>query len=328
MNFIYNEFTEKFSSNLSQIDYFNNESLLYDNNDSFDNHKSPSELDPDDYQDLYNTINNKERISEEKTLSKEEKKLNSNVTNTSRRLTSISLNRGMILQKRKENEKLFDIKKEKRLGRKRKNQKSAKKSGHTEFTKDNIMNKIERNVLDSSKDFLNILIKEADNKEIKELTLKKIDTSILNSKKEEKERILKMSLKELFSLDISKKFTYFPKDYNKIIIDKILKQNDKVLNEALDTSFEYMIKLYSEEEKPENNIYNNFNTVTSNQKLLKEAPNYIKKYKNILQNFFMEFDKIIPRKKNKVPIQIKKFLLLWDEFILNYLHIFYIFELN
>ncbi len=60
-----------------------------------------------------------------------------------------------------------------------------------------------------------------------------------------------------------------------------------------------MIKLYSEEEKPENNIYNNFNTVTSNQKLLKEAPNYIKKYKNILQNFSKEFGKIIPRKKKQ-----------------------------
>ena len=267
MNSYFNDLTEEFSSNLCVRITFSSENLSYENNDSFNIPQPLSEPDSFDNQELYFTNNNTERISEENTL-----------------------NRSIIL---------FDIKKVKHRGRKRKNQKSTKKSGHTEFTKDNIMIKIERDVLDSSKDFLNILIKETDNKKIKGLTLNKIDTSILNGKKEENERILKMPLKELFSHDISKKFKYFPKDYNKNIIDKILKQNDKVLNEALDTPFEYMIKLYSEEEKPENNIYNNFNTVTSNQKLLKEAPNYIKKYKNILQNFFVEFDKIIPRKKKQ-----------------------------
>ena len=192
MNNYFSNENEELSLKSIKASTFNSESLLYENNDPFDNPKSISELDSVDYQELYFTINNTERISEKKTSSKEEKKLNLNAINITQRSTSNTLNRSIILQKRKENEKIFDIKKVNHRGRKRKNHKSSKKSGHTKFTKDNIMIKIERDVLDSSKDFLNILIKETGNKEIKGLTLKKIDTSILNGKKEENERVLKM----------------------------------------------------------------------------------------------------------------------------------------
>lgn len=295
----YGDMTEYFSFNSSGKILFNSENLIYENNDLFDTPKSQSELDSVDYQGLYFTNNNTEKKSEENKTLKKPKKINLNLVNITQRSTSNTLNRNIILQKTKKNEKIFDIKKTKHLGRKRKNQKSTEKSIHTKFTKDNIMEKIRRDVLDNTEDFLNSLLEETDNTEIKGITLKKIDTSILlNSKKEKNERILKMTLKELFSHNICKKYKYFPEDYNKMIIDKIVKLNDHNLNEALDTSFEYMIKLYSEE-IIEDNVYKKFKRVSKNEKLFKNESNYIDKYKNILGNFSKEFDKIIPRSKKQ-----------------------------
>ena len=173
MNNYFGNENEELSLKSIKASTFNSEGLLYENNDPFDNPKSLSELDSVDYQELYFTINNTEKISEKKTPSKEEKKLNLNAINITQRSTSNSLNRSIILQKRKKNEKIFDIKKAKHVGRKRKNEKSTEKPSHTKFTKDNIMVKVKRDVLDSCKDFLNKLLKKTDNTKKKRIYFKK-----------------------------------------------------------------------------------------------------------------------------------------------------------
>ena len=77
-------------------------------------------------------------------------------------------------------------------------------------------------------------------------------------------------------------------------IDLILKQNDKELNEVLNRKVEFMLKLYSEK-KVENSIYENFNRIYDNKKLLEDGE-YFNEYKKILQNFGEIINKIIPRK--------------------------------
>ena len=112
MNNYFGNENEELSLKSIKASTFNSEGLLYENNDPFNNPKSISELDSVDYQELYFTINNTERISEKKTSSKEEKKLNLNAINITQRSTSNSLNRSIILQKRKKNEKYLILKKQ------------------------------------------------------------------------------------------------------------------------------------------------------------------------------------------------------------------------
>lgn len=268
------------SSYASQQPIYESESYIYEliNAPEFE-----SDLDSVDNGKLYFTNIKRERKTDEK--------ISLNAMNITQPSTSK-------IFKEKKKGKIFIIKKVRHLGRKRKNKKSTKEPNHSKFSKDNIMTKIKKDLSKNCLDFINSLLEKKDKDKKKKIRLKKIDTSILKEcQKIKNERLLKMPLKELFSQDISNKFTNSKKDENKKKIDLILKQNDKELNEVLNRNVEFMLKLYSEP-KVEDSIYGSFNRITDNKKLL-EDEEYFNEYKKILQNFQEIINKIIPRNKKQ-----------------------------
>ena len=77
------------------------------------------------------------------------------------------------------------------------------------------------------------LIKKEEEKPKKEDLIKKLNynKTIDSTKKETNLNLLKMPLKNVLSINISEKLKTYWKDSNKIIIDKIIKEeNDKILN--------------------------------------------------------------------------------------------------
>ena len=115
----------------------------------------------------------------------------------------------------------------KALGRKRKN--SEEKGIHNKYCEDNILRKIKSTILFYLLDFLNIVInkiydgkigKGLFKKELKKLNQKQIVDTKRN------QLFLNKSLKDIFSEDISSKFTNFPPNQNKTIIENLLNERD------------------------------------------------------------------------------------------------------
>ena len=204
-------------------------------------------------------------------------------------------------------EKIFNIKKEKnsKQGRKRKNQAYINNEyTHTKDKTDNVLTKIKRNVNDNSQDLINIALSHSKNEKLKAIRLKKIDTSLITvSKKEENLNLLKMPLKEILSYKVSKKFTInYDPDYNKKQINKILKENDKELNNILNKDFLQMIQLYANP-ITEDNIFKYFRRIDEDIDKFKKDnvdDNYIKLYEDTANKFEDKIKAIFPRRKRKI----------------------------
>ena len=203
----------------------------------------------------------------------------------------------------KKKEKIFDIKKIKRLGRHKKQQiYNNNESTHTKDKSDNIKTKVKRNVRINIEDLVNIALSKSNNKKLNGIRLKKSKNPLVIAyKKEENEKLLKMSVEELLSSEISDKFKTLPKDYNKKQIEKIKKENDEELNSILKKKFLEMIELYTNKIR-EDNIFKYFRRI---DKDLEEFRNegvdeeYIKLYTSIANEFEDNIKRIFPREKRK-----------------------------
>ena len=119
--------------------------------------------------------------------------------------------------------------------------KQKSREEHSKYTPDNIIKKIKGNFFNYGIIILNkILGNEKDNKLLK-LNYEYVNK--LNSELDSK--YLKMSLKELFSMDKSKKFQNYKIAHNKIILDKAIERNDHTLNFVLDLTFSNFIELFT-----------------------------------------------------------------------------------
>ena len=112
---------------------------------------------------------------------------------------------------------------------------------HSKYSPDNIIKKIKGNLFNYGIIILNkILGNEKDNK------LLKLDYEYVNKLNSELDsKYLKMPLKELFSMDKSKKFQNYKIGHNKIILDKARAKNDHTLNFVLDMTFSNFIELFT-----------------------------------------------------------------------------------
>lgn len=133
-------------------------------------------------------------------------------------------------EKQEENKKIYNGKKNKFMGRKRKN--SLEKGNHDKYSVDNLYRKIKSNLLNILYIFINYKIievyKDIPNYDLKKDVLRKIEQKqIVNSGIEFNQKFLKKKLKDIFSVDISHKYRC-KLDYNKKVINKLLKQKDKV----------------------------------------------------------------------------------------------------
>ena len=113
--------------------------------------------------------------------------------------------------------------------KKKRGRKTIKKVGkeHNRYHGDNIIKKIKAKLFDYCLNFINKMINNNNEESIKIL---KIDYKKYIDQLEKKKNLdlFKMTLKDLFSLDISRKFSTKNKDYNKELINEILEQRVKV----------------------------------------------------------------------------------------------------
>lgn len=162
-------------------------------------------------------------------------------------------------------EKIFNITKEKKknkkmLGRKRlEDNKETKTAKHTKFDFDNVVRKIKSNMFDAIKNYLNQSLKEEEGEIIPkekqrkrkiefdtECFLKIEQDTVVNINVNENKKLLNLTLREIFSRNVSDKvvkFSSYGLEHNKYFIEQ-LRQNErkKRTNEILDRTFLQCLK--------------------------------------------------------------------------------------
>lgn len=189
------------------------------------------------------------------------------------------------------------------LGRKRKNDFSFIPRLHTKYKQDNIVIKIKRYFFKSLLKFINLLIQNSENENIKKLNLKKIDYSKISSIKiSENINLLKLYVKDVFSFDICKKYTNYDKSYNKKSIDFIMMQNDENLKLVLNMTVKDMLGIYCEDDIKDD-IFKDFKRLKdeiNNMRENDENEDYIANYEYQARNFEKIYMKKKPRNKLKL----------------------------
>ena len=112
--------------------------------------------------------------------------------------------------------------------KKKRGRRTTKKGGkeHNRYNDDNIIKKIKAILFDYCLNFINKMINKNEEEKIK---LLKIAYKYIDQLEKKKNLdLFEMHLKDLFSLEISTKFYTKSKDYNKILINRILEQKIKV----------------------------------------------------------------------------------------------------
>ena len=138
------------------------------------------------------------------------------------------LNNNMLIYNNILEEKIPNIKDNgKKLGRKRKNSKEIGK--HNKYSEDNILRKIKSMLLSYVFNFINLTINKLyegnTKKGIFQKELKKINQSQILDTKKNKEFLYK-TLKDIFSVNISTKYSFYTNDYNINLIRELLNEND------------------------------------------------------------------------------------------------------
>ena len=122
-------------------------------------------------------------------------------------------------------------KQKKKCGRKRMRSEDNKVE-HNKFADDNVRRKCKHLVLKCSLEFINNQIKKKYNGNVGNGVFKKELQTLNQSQKSDATIIfnqifLTKTLGEIFSANISGRFTNFPPNYNKLVIDKLMNENDE-----------------------------------------------------------------------------------------------------
>ena len=118
----------------------------------------------------------------------------------------------------------------KNLGRRKKNRVYSSKTVNDKFRENNITPVIKRRLINSSLSYINkkISLYYNEEKEKDKYLLKKIKPNFVKAKNKKEERqYLSKKISEIFSDDLSSKYSRFKneKDFNKKLINKIIKEN-------------------------------------------------------------------------------------------------------
>ena len=174
---------------------------------------------------------------------------------------------------RKITKQIFMIQKIKKEKIKKKGRRNSKetflfKSKHDKNSSDNIRKKIKRQFIKSIIKYINQLyIKYLPQKnKVSKILIYKIIPDFCNApKKEDNNKYLSMTLRELFSSDLGNKFKNINKDYNKNNIEKLYKKNKpeeiiKFLNKTIKEAYE----IYINNKIPEFSLYNDLKEIEKN----------------------------------------------------------------
>ena len=172
-----------------------------------------------------------------------------------------------------------------KIKRGRKGKENNQKETHDKRCPDNIIKKVKVFIFKCALLFLNKIINENFKYKIE---LMKLDYKFVNRiEKEQDLKILNMRLKDLFSNDISPKYTHkFPKDYNKTIIERILKDADDIILFAFNMTLRDWLDIFTLKKSVKDiiNVYNNKNN---------DCQNLIEK----IEQSLIGFDKIVNKIK-------------------------------
>ena len=192
------------------------------------------------------------------------------------------------------------LKGKKLLGRKKKD--SNEKGFHNRNTEDNMTRKCKHLILENTLIYLNDRIKKIYNNNIygdnDEKELKKINQrQILSSKADYNKEFLNKTLKEIFSDNITTKYSTYPLTHNKIVINNLLNEKDEEKRKVFKSLFNLTFL----------DCLNHFNGKNYIQDLegfikLDEACtklNLDEEYMIILKNFVINYEEKIMNKKER-----------------------------
>ena len=195
------------------------------------------------------------------------------------------------------------------LGRKTK--KSGEIGTHNKYSQDNMIRKFKVLIKDKLLEHINSKIKKEidltliiDNKEYKvdkilNINQKQIkDTNVLGNR-----TLLNKTLRNIFSDEIAGRYSNYPKNYNKIVIDKFYELNIQNITCILDLTFLECIKYFrKEKELLEGDRYNclrgiekNFENLPNELKKEKYDDKYIFELLELIKNFEEIYFKKNPR---------------------------------
>ena len=193
--------------------------------------------------------------------------------------------------------------KKKKVGRKRK----LDYEDNHKIANDNMIRKCKHLVINNCIEFLNFQIKKIYHNNIGEgILIKKIlDINQIqksDNKLESTKLFLNKKLSEIFSVDISSKYTTFLPDHNKILISRLLNEEDIEKREKFQKIFNLTFADCIQLCLGNNNKYiefEGFPVLDEIKDELNEDNEYLEKIKNFLLNFEDIIKHKKPRKRNK-----------------------------
>ena len=190
------------------------------------------------------------------------------------------------------NKELFILQKIKKeiitkKGRRNLNKTFLFKSKHDKNSSDNMRKKIKRQFIKSITKYINKLYTKylsQKNKKHEKLIYKIIPNFCNSSKKEDNEKYLSMTLRELFSSDLGRKFKKINKDYNKIKIEILIQKNkQKEIIELLNKTIKETYEIYINNEIREFSLDNDLKKIEK-EKGIEDANIFQDKAKILIEN--------------------------------------------
>ena len=189
------------------------------------------------------------------------------------------------------------------LGRKRKSEKTI--GQHNRFSDDNLRRKCKHIMLDNIKDFINAKIKKIYNGNIgKSIFKKELLTLNKNIKSDARiefnQNFINKTLSEIFSDNISTRFTNFLPNHNKSVIEELINEEDQIKRIYFKKLFSITIlkclkHFRGEESYSEIEGMKRLNEIKEKLKEENEENEYIR----VLEFYFNNFEDIINNKKPK-----------------------------
>ena len=185
----------------------------------------------------------------------------------------------------------------KNLGHKRKSN-----NKHNKYSEDNLRRKSKNIIINTALDFLNLKIYQAYNGKIGYGILKKELLPINQSQKADSsidfnKNLLNKNLEDIFSVDISTKFSNFSSKHNIILIKRLLNENDEekrqYFKKLFSITFSRCVKSFIGLEKDKD--LEGFTKFEDIKYKYMEEPNYLFKLEEHLRNF----ERLLNDKKNK-----------------------------
>lgn len=199
-----------------------------------------------------------------------------------------------------ENESLYFLQKKRNFSN---SQELLKKSGkHDKYANDNIEKKIKNKILKVFKDFINEKISKV-------FTNKKLLNIAPNQnifKAEENKKILNKKFKDIFSVNINRKYEHYDKNHNKQLIQDLLVQKDEEKKTEFKKLFNLTFLDALQHFRGSNSIQelNGMTTIKEDIKTFKKK--YSEKYKQFFREKVDDYENIIMNKKERKKKTQKK----------------------